>query len=120
MKSGKKENAGKNKKVKTARGRTQRLLKKTARNGSSHFLVEIPCDCLVCSVAIQETVFPSCLCGPAALVSRKVFWLVMGSDGFQTHGCGARSGLKGFWQKQSQSLAGRSGRANSARNRMCG
>ena len=43
-----------------------------------------PGDCLVCSVAIPATVFPSCLCGLAALVSRKVFWLVMGSNGFQT------------------------------------
>ena len=38
----------------------------------------------MCSVAIPATVFPSCLCGLAALVSRKVFWLVMGSGGFQT------------------------------------
>ena len=39
-----------------------------------------PGDCLflVFSVAIPSIVFPSCLCGLAALVSRKVFWLVMG------------------------------------------
>ena len=43
-----------------------------------------PGDCLVCSVAILAIVFPSCLCGLAALVSGKVFWLVIGSDGFQT------------------------------------
>ena len=43
-----------------------------------------PGDCLVCSVAIPATVFPSCLRGLAALVSIKVFWSVMGSDGFQT------------------------------------
>ena len=45
-----------------------------------------PGDCLflVCSVAIPATVFPSCLCGLAALVSRQVFWLGMGGDGFQT------------------------------------
>ena len=43
-----------------------------------------PGDCLVCAVSISATVFPSCLCGMAALVSRKVFWLVVGSDGFQT------------------------------------
>ena len=43
-----------------------------------------PGDCLflVCAVAIQATVFPLCLCGLAALVSRKV--LVMGGDGLQT------------------------------------
>ena len=46
--------------------------------------VAIPATVLLCSVAIPATVFPSCLCGLAALVSRKVFWLVMGSDGFQT------------------------------------
>ena len=84
-----------------------------------------PGDCLVCSVAIPATVFPSCLCGLAALVSRKVFRLVMGSDGFQTNkriclGCRARSGPKGFWRRQSQSMAERSGRANSVRSRMCG
>ena len=33
---------------------------------------------------VPATVFPSCVCGMAALVSTKVFWLVMGSDGFQT------------------------------------
>ena len=38
----------------------------------------------MCTVAILATVFPSCQCGLAALVSRRVFWLVMGSDGFQT------------------------------------
>ena len=43
-----------------------------------------PGDCLVCSVAILATVFPSCLCGLTVLVSGKVFWLVMGSDGIQT------------------------------------
>ena len=43
-----------------------------------------PGDCLACSVAIPATVFPACLCGLAALVSRKVLWLVMGSDGFPT------------------------------------
>ena len=43
-----------------------------------------PGDCLVCSVAILAIVFPSCLSGLAALVSGKVFWLVIGSDGFQT------------------------------------
>ena len=76
-----------------------------------------PGDCLVCSVAIPATVFPSCLCGLTTLVSRKVFWLVAGSDVFQTQ---KKSGPKGFWQKQSQSMAGRSGRANSVQNRMCG
>ena len=54
---------------------------------------------LVCAVAIPATVFPSCLCGLAALVSRKVFWLVMGRDGFQTqkrsHGCRPGQGRKG-------------------------
>ena len=35
-------------------------------------------------------------------------------------GCRARSGPKEFWQKQSQSTVGRSGRANSVQNRMCG
>ena len=39
---------------------------------------------VLCSVAIPAIVFPLCLCGLAALVSRKVFWLGMGSDGFQT------------------------------------
>ena len=39
---------------------------------------------VVCAVAIPATVFPSCLCGLAALVSRNVFWLVMRRDGFQT------------------------------------
>ena len=32
------------------------------------------CLVLVCSVAIPATVFPSCLCDLAALVSRKVSW----------------------------------------------
>ena len=44
-------------------------------------------DCLlllVCSVAIPATVFPLCLCGLATKVTRSVFWLVMGCDGFQT------------------------------------
>ena len=36
------------------------------------------------------------------------------------HGCRARSGPKGFWRKQLQSMADRSGRANSVRSRMCG
>ena len=40
-----------------------------------------PSDCPVCSAAIPATVFPSCLCGLTVLVSRKAFWLVMGSDG---------------------------------------
>ena len=35
-------------------------------------------------------------------------------------GCRARSGPKEFWQRQSQSMAGRSGRANSVQNRTCG
>ena len=45
-----------------------------------------PGDCLflVCCVAIPAAVFPSCLCGLAALVSREVFLLVMGSDCFET------------------------------------
>ena len=45
-----------------------------------------PGDCLflVCSFAILATVFPLCLCGLAASVSRKVCWLGMGGDGFQT------------------------------------
>ena len=37
-----------------------------------------------------------------------------------SHGCPARSGPKGFWLKQSHSMAERSGRANSVRSRMCG
>ena len=51
-----------------------------------------PGDCLVCSVAIQATVFPSCLCGLATLVSRKVFWLVMGRMAFR-HKRISQSGL---------------------------
>ena len=65
---------------------------------------------VVCAVAIPATVFPSCLCGLAALVSRKVFWLVMGNDGSQTKeevmGVGPGQGRKGSgrnyhnrWQK---------------------
>ena len=46
----------------------------------------------VCAVTIQATVFPSCLCGLAALVSRKVFWLVMGSDGTEEEVLGVRPG----------------------------
>ena len=80
---------------------------------------------VVCAVAIPAAVF--CVLsrsGLAALVSRRVFCLVMGCDGFQTqtrsHGCRARSGPKGLWQNQSRSVAERSGRANSVRSRMCG
>ena len=80
-----------------------------------------PGDCLVCSVAMPATVVPSCLCGLAALVSRKILWLVMGCDGFQTNK------RRSLWvsgqvraEKQSQLMAGRSGRANSVQNPMCG
>ena len=38
----------------------------------------------------------------------------------KSHGCRARSGPKGFWRKKPQSMAERSGRANSVRSRMCG
>ena len=41
-----------------------------------------PGSCVCCRD--PAAVFPSCPCGLAALVSGKVFWLVMGSDGFQT------------------------------------
>ena len=71
---------------------------------------------VVCAVAIPATVFPSCLCGLATLVSRKVFWLVMGSDGFQT-----QKEVMGFGPGQHRKDSGRSKRRpNSVRNRMCG
>ena len=76
---------------------------------------------LVCSVAIPATVFPSCLRGLAALVSRKVFWSVMGSDDFQTKK--KKSWVSGQVRAErilAEAMAGRSGRANSVRNRMRG
>ena len=83
-----------------------------------------PCDCLECSVAIPATVFPLVLVWFGRIGFQKGFWSVMWSAGFQTQeeflGVGTRSGPKEFWQRQSQSMAGRSGRANSVKNRMCG
>ena len=63
-----------------------------------------PSDCLVCSAAIPATVFPSCLCGLTVLVSRKAFWLVVGSVGLHI-------------QKKKSWVSGRKGSGRSNHNR---
>ena len=54
----------------------------------------------------SATVFPSCLCGLAALVSTRVFWIGMGGDGFQTQKMKSwASGQVEFWLMRLQNTA---------------
>ena len=76
---------------------------------------------VVCAVAIPATVL--CVLSRSQRLSFPrgcVVWPHWLSDKSRSHGCRARSGPTGFWQKQSQSVAEKSGRANSVRSRMFG